>query len=96
MTKDQHTDRFARVSVQMCLCQISKILIVVPHDAILGHEDDQPGRPAVADAKRPLQQRYAAPPLANHDIDRRLVRVETVIEITRSDGVTLRIAKDPD
>ncbi|NLD53984.1 MAG: hypothetical protein GX652_04915 [Burkholderiaceae bacterium] len=30
------------------------------------------------------------------DIDRRLVRVETVIEITRSDGVTLRIAKDPD
>ena len=30
------------------------------------------------------------------DIDRRLIRVETVIEITRSDGATLRIAKDPD
>jgi hypothetical protein len=30
------------------------------------------------------------------DIDRRLVRVETVIEITRSDGATLRIARDPE
>lgn len=29
-------------------------------------------------------------------IDRRLVRVETVIEITRSDGATLRIARDPE
>lgn len=29
-------------------------------------------------------------------LDRRLVRVETVIEITRSDGATMRIAKDPD
>jgi hypothetical protein len=29
-------------------------------------------------------------------IDRRLVRVETVIEITRSDGSTLRITRDPD
>jgi hypothetical protein len=29
-------------------------------------------------------------------IDRRLVRVETIIEVTRSDGATLRIAKDPD
>lgn len=30
------------------------------------------------------------------DIDRRLVRVETIIEVTRSDGATLRIAKGPD
>lgn len=29
-------------------------------------------------------------------IDRRLVRLETVIEITRSDGATLRIARDPE
>jgi len=29
-------------------------------------------------------------------IDRRLVRVETIIEVTRSDGATLRIARDPD
>lgn len=28
-------------------------------------------------------------------IDRRLVRVETIIEVTRSDGATLRITKDP-
>jgi hypothetical protein len=31
--------------------------------------------------------------LSVRDIDRRLVRVETVIEITRTDGATLRIAK---
>ncbi len=30
------------------------------------------------------------------DIDRRLVRVETIIEVTRSDGATLRIARDPE
>ncbi|PSJ62530.1 hypothetical protein C7I84_07940 [Mesorhizobium ephedrae] len=30
------------------------------------------------------------------DIDRRLVRIETVIEITRSDGATLRIGRDPE
>lgn len=30
------------------------------------------------------------------DIDRRLIRVETIIEVTRSDGATLRIAKDPE
>ena len=29
------------------------------------------------------------------DIDRRLVRVETIIEVTRSDGATLRITRDP-
>lgn len=29
------------------------------------------------------------------EIDRRLIRVETVIEVTRSDGATLRIARDP-
>lgn len=29
-------------------------------------------------------------------MDRRLVRVETIIEITRSDGATLRIARDPE
>lgn len=29
------------------------------------------------------------------DIDRRLIRVETVIEVIRSDGATLRITKDP-
>lgn len=29
-------------------------------------------------------------------MDRRLVRVETIIEITRSDGATLRIAADPE
>ena len=28
------------------------------------------------------------------DIDRRLIRVETIIEVTRSDGATLRIARD--
>ena len=27
------------------------------------------------------------------DVDRRLVRLETIIEITRNDGATLRIAK---
>jgi hypothetical protein len=30
------------------------------------------------------------------EIDRRLIRVETIIEVTRSDGATLRIARDPD
>jgi len=30
------------------------------------------------------------------DIDRRLIRVETIIEVTRSDGATLRIARDPE
>ena len=29
------------------------------------------------------------------DIDRRLVRVETIIEVTRADGSVLRIARDP-
>ncbi|MDR3514512.1 MAG: hypothetical protein P4M00_01760 [Azospirillaceae bacterium] len=29
------------------------------------------------------------------DLDRRLVRVETIIEITRPDGGTLRIARQP-
>ena len=40
---------------------------------------------------------------ANHErlsselrnIDGRLIRLETIIEITRSDGATLRIARDP-
>jgi hypothetical protein len=31
-----------------------------------------------------------------HAVDRRLVRVETIIEVTRSDGATLRIARDPE
>src|SRR5262249_40444054 len=31
--------------------------VVSAHDAILGHEVDQPRRPAVTDAQRPLQQR---------------------------------------
>lgn len=30
------------------------------------------------------------------DIDRRLIRLETIIEVTRSDGATLRIARDPE
>lgn len=30
------------------------------------------------------------------DIDRRLIRVETIIEVTRSDGATLRIAREPE
>ena len=30
------------------------------------------------------------------DLDRRLVRVETIIEVTRTDGATLRIAPPPD
>ena len=30
------------------------------------------------------------------DVDRRLIRVETIIEVTRSDGATLRIARDPE
>ena len=30
------------------------------------------------------------------DMDRRLIRVETIIEVTRSDGATLRIARDPE
>lgn len=29
------------------------------------------------------------------DFDRRLVRVETIIEVTRSDGGVLRITQDP-
>ena len=29
------------------------------------------------------------------DLDRRLVRVETIIEVTRADGAVLRIARDP-
>lgn len=29
-------------------------------------------------------------------MDRRLIRLETIIEVTRSDGATLRIARDPD
>lgn len=29
------------------------------------------------------------------DLDRRLVRVETIIEVTRADGAVLRIAKKP-
>ncbi|MEZ5804100.1 MAG: hypothetical protein R3E51_11725 [Rhizobiaceae bacterium] len=29
-------------------------------------------------------------------IDRRLIRLETIIEVTRSDGATLRIARDPE
>ncbi|MDB5396737.1 MAG: hypothetical protein JWM91_4243 [Rhodospirillales bacterium] len=28
------------------------------------------------------------------DFDRRLVRIETIIEITRPDGVTLRLTRD--
>ena len=28
-------------------------------------------------------------------IDRRLIRVETIIEVTRADGATFRIARDP-
>ncbi|WP_274629799.1 hypothetical protein [Arvimicrobium flavum] len=28
--------------------------------------------------------------------DRRLVRLETIIEVTRSDGATLRIGRDPE
>jgi hypothetical protein len=28
-------------------------------------------------------------------MDRRLIRLETIIEITRSDGATLRIAREP-
>ncbi|MBS3648265.1 hypothetical protein KEU06_06450 [Pseudaminobacter sp. 19-2017] len=31
-----------------------------------------------------------------NEVDRRLVRVETIIEVTRSDGATLRIARDPE
>jgi hypothetical protein len=36
--------------------------------------------------------------LAGHvdAIDRRLIRVETIIEVTRTDGATLRIAKNPE
>lgn len=30
------------------------------------------------------------------EVDRRLIRVETIIELTRSDGTTLRIARDPE
>ena len=30
------------------------------------------------------------------NVDRRLIRVETIIEVTRSDGATLRIARGPD
>jgi hypothetical protein len=30
------------------------------------------------------------------DLDRRLVRVETIIEVTRTDGAVLRIAKNPE
>jgi hypothetical protein len=30
------------------------------------------------------------------DIDRRLVRLETIIEVTRTDGATLRIARNPE
>jgi hypothetical protein len=30
------------------------------------------------------------------DMDRRLIRLETIIEVTRSDGATLRIARDPE
>ena len=30
------------------------------------------------------------------EIDRRLIRVETIIEVTRSDGATLRIVSDPE
>jgi hypothetical protein len=30
------------------------------------------------------------------DIDRRLVRLETIIEVTRTDGATLRITRNPD
>ncbi len=30
------------------------------------------------------------------DLDRRLVRVETMIEITKLDGGVLRISRDPD
>ena len=29
-------------------------------------------------------------------LDRRLVRIETIIEVTRADGATLRIARDPE
>jgi hypothetical protein len=29
------------------------------------------------------------------DVDRRLVRLETIIEVTRADGATLRISSDP-
>ena len=57
--------------------------VVLADDAVLGHEVDQPRRPAVADAQRPLQQRHAAAPLADHDVDRRFVQLVAVLAARR-------------
>ena len=52
--------------------------VVGADDAVLGHEVDQPGGPAVADAQRPLQERNAAAALADHHVDGRLVELVAV------------------
>src|ERR671934_2125529 len=49
--------------------------VVVPDDAVLRHEVDQPRRPPVADAQRPLEQRDTPPSLADNHLDRRLVQL---------------------
>ena len=49
-------------------------------DAVFGHEVDEPGRPAVADAEGALEQRARAASLADHDLDRRLVELVALLE----------------
>ena len=52
--------------------------VVLADDAVFGHEVDQPGGAAVADAQRPLQQRDAAAAFADHDVDGRFVQLVAV------------------
>src|SRR5262245_2036563 len=60
--------------------------VVLADDLILRHEVDQPRRAAIPNAERPLQQRYAAAPLANHHIDRLLVQLVAMLEAPSAAG----------
>src|SRR5690242_6406400 len=49
-------------------------------DSVLGHEVDEPGRAAVADAERSLEQRARAAPLPDDDLDRGFVKLVAFLE----------------
>src|SRR5262249_55359489 len=65
--------------------------VVLTHDAVFGHEVDQPGGAAVADAQSPLQERDAAAAFADDQIDRGLVQIVALLQGAQLGGVFLRL-----
>ena len=63
--------------------------LVLADDAVFGHEIDQPGPAAVADAEGPLQERDAAAALADDHLDGRLVELVLVLAAAGRLGVGL-------